>query len=180
MGHCGMKSCPFSKEWQTPWFKLVTFKDVLFDYIELGLKCQRVFLVFTFPHSGTVELISSNAVSFYVTPAKVLEGVRRKLKKKKRQNKDIKESVKVPEVSTLYFLLFLSLLQQKSLQSEPYPGAGNCCGNSHLSGVCHSSSWFIPINWLKYWREPFQGSLSTCPRHQFGAQSSEAEAQLTP
>lgn len=46
-----------------------------------------MFLIFTFPDSGTAELISSNAVFLQVTPAKVLEGVRRKLKKKKKKGK---------------------------------------------------------------------------------------------
>lgn len=160
------------------WFKLITFKDVLFDSVELGLRCQSVFLIFTFPHSGAAELISPNTLFFQVTPAKVLEGVRRKLKI--QQKRDIKRSVKALEVLTLCFLLFLALLQQKSLQSEPYAGAGKCCGNSHWSGVCHSSSWLTPINWLKCWGEPSQGSLSTCPWNQFGVQGSKVETNPIP
>ncbi|KAI1236010.1 hypothetical protein IHE44_0002105 [Lamprotornis superbus] len=56
-------------ERQTP-FELILFKDALSDSIELGLKCQSVFLIFTFPHSGAVELIPSNIMFLYVTPAK--------------------------------------------------------------------------------------------------------------
>lgn len=51
---------------------------------------------------------------------------------KERQNKDIKESVEALEGLALHFLLFLALLQQKFPQSEPYAGAGKCCGNSQL------------------------------------------------
>lgn len=41
------------------------------------------FLLFTFSHSGTMKLISSNIMFLYVIPAEILEGIRRKLKKSK-------------------------------------------------------------------------------------------------
>lgn len=60
-------------------------------------KHKYVFLFFTFSHSGTVKLISLNIMFFYVMPAEILEGIRRKLKKKHtrthNKNKELKESV---------------------------------------------------------------------------------------
>lgn len=65
-----------------------------------------------------MKLISSNIMFFYVTPAEILEGIWRKLKKK--QNKDIKPSVKVFQSLALYFLIFSGLITVEIIFIDVY------------------------------------------------------------